>query len=133
MLKLARGPGAIAFAAIAVTPLHTAQAQSSETFRIADHSVGNGAGEKCWEGLCVGITIKQVNVPGLRGNSRICAQFRNTSGQPWAGGYRLSNNPANYNRTHASLQVPAQGIAERCETLSVTEDYFVVLRKNTGS
>lgn len=120
-------------AMLAFAPACPLAAQTSETFRIAQHAAGNGAGEKCWEGLCVSIAIKQIDVPGLRGNSRICAQFRNGSGQPWAGGYRLSNNPANYNRTHASLQVPAQGTAERCETLSVTEDYFVVLRRNTGS
>lgn len=132
MNRYTRALLAAAGAMLAVGSAGPAHAQTTETFRIVYHSVGNGAGEKCWESLCVSIAIKQVNVPGLRGNSRMCATFRNGASQPWAGGYRLSNNPANYNRTHASLQVPAQGTAERCETLSVTEEYFVVLRKNTG-
>ncbi|MFN3989537.1 MAG: hypothetical protein ACK4IS_04685 [Erythrobacter sp.] len=108
-------------------------AQSTQTFPFPYHNVGRAVGERCWEGLCVTVGIKQVNVPGLRGNSRLCATFRNPSAENWSGGYRLSNNPGNRDRTHASLRVPANSTAERCETLSVTDEYFVVLRRDNAS
>ncbi|MGY6636798.1 MAG: hypothetical protein ACXIUO_06660 [Erythrobacter sp.] len=125
-----RGISAVALAALLQGP---ALAQSTQTFAFPYHNVGRSVGENCWEGLCVTVGIKQVNVPGLRGNSRLCATFHNRSMDNWSGGYRLSNNPANWDRTHASLRVPANSTAERCETLSVTEEYFVVLRRDRGS
>jgi hypothetical protein len=121
---------ALLLASAFLVPLGTASAQSTTDFELPYHSVGEGTGERCWENLCVEIAIKQVNVPGLNGNSRICATFRNASGQEWAGGYRLSNNPGNRDRTHASIRIAANSTAERCETLSVTKSYYVVLRQN---
>lgn len=110
-----------------------ASAQSTQTFALPYHNAGRTVGEKCWEGLCITVGIKETNVPGLRGNSRICASFRNPSAENWSGGYRVSNNPGNRDRTHASLRVPANSTVERCETLSVTEEYFVVLRRDGSS
>lgn len=102
-------------------------ARSVNLFDINYHSVGEGSGSKCFEGLCVSLWIKNINVNGDK--SRICARFSNSAGSQWKGAYRLTNRDDN--STFATLNVGARNQVDRCEILPAQRTYRVVLRQDS--
>lgn len=115
----------------AAAMLAAAPAQAAPTvqqFDIPQHRVGAVSQTHCLEGLCVTVEVKRLNVN--QGKSEICARFVNGGGADWRGGYRLTNrdDPT----TFASMKVPANGEARRCEILPPVDRYQVVLRRDVG-
>lgn len=102
-------------------------ARSVNLFDINYHSVGEGSGSRCYEGLCVSLWIKNINVNGDK--SRICATFSNSGSGDWKGAYRLTNRDDN--TTFSSLRVGAYNEIDKCEILPVQRTYRVVLRQDS--
>lgn len=75
-----------------------------------------------------GIRRSGVEAASNRRN-QVCADFRNTTPNAWAGGYRIdaADNP----RPHATLRVPANQTATRGELLPVRSEYHVLIDNQT--
>ena len=100
-------------------------------FVIADHGVGRVSATEPMLGLWVTLEVRRANVDiAGRTRSEICVVFENREGGDWSGGYRLTDRDDQ--KTHASVRVPAGGVAKRCETLNPQASYRVVLRRDPG-
>lgn len=122
--------GMIAAGLAAMAAASVAQAQTSRSFRFVDSRPTSVSGSQNYEGLTVVAHIRRsgVEVASNRRNE-VCADFRNTTANAWAGGYRIdaTNNP----RTHATLRVPANQTVTRCELLPLRSEYYVLLHNQT--
>ena len=94
-------------------------------FSIYSADVGASTTNQCYQGLCVSIFIKRINVNGDR--VEVCAEFG--SDDDWSGAYRLTNrdDPT----TFSSLRFDAGDTKERCEILPRSTRYWVVLREDS--
>ena len=101
-------------------------ARSYQQFTINYHYVGEGSASSCFEGLCVSLFIKNVNVNGDK--SRIYARMSNSGMTQWKGAYRLTNRDDS--STFASLRVDAKSSKDICEILPAQRNYRVVLRQD---
>ncbi len=104
-----------------------AEARSYKSFTINYHYVGEGSASECFEGLCVSLYIKNVNVNGDK--SRICARLVNSASTQWRGAYRLTNRDDS--STFASAQVNARSSKDICEILPAQRNYRLVLRQDS--
>ncbi len=102
----------------------SAHANERRAFALYSSDVGASTTNQCYQGLCVSLYIKRINVNGDK--VEICAEFG--SDDDWSGGYRLTNrdDPT----TFASLSIDAGDTKERCEILPRTTRYWVVLRQD---
>jgi hypothetical protein len=114
-------------AGIALLSANAASAQQRTSFSLFSHSVGAETTVQCFEGLCVSLYVKRINVNGDR--SEICAEFGNEDGGDWIGAYRLTQRD-DYT-TFASLRVASGDTRERCEILPQSSRYWVVLRQDS--